>query len=372
MVAIPVLGQLADEYGRKPLLLLIVSTAIFPSAILAIDESKGFVYAYYVLRMISHIMSQGSIFCISAAYAADILDGRSRAAAFGWMHGILSLSHVLGNFLARLLPGTYIFEVSVALLIIAPMYMIIFLTETVKLTPNLNQHLRWSSKAYKLVQDRYSSMRYALHVVTSSSTLKCICLVSFFYDMGMSGISSVLMYYLKSAFDFNKNQFSEILMMVGVGSIITQMLVFPLVNPLVGERVVLRIALLASITYALLYGLAWASWVPYFGALFRMIYILERPSTNAIVSKASSASDQGKTQGLVAGAEAIGSFLAPLVMSPLTSWFLSSNAPFNCKGFSLICAAFALAMAFYFAWILPEAPSTQEENGESVEAPLLA
>ncbi|WMV53619.1 hypothetical protein MTR67_047004 [Solanum verrucosum] len=382
MVAIPVLGQLADEYGRKPLLLLIVSTAIFPSAILAIDESKGFVYAYYVLRMISHIMSQGSIFCISAAYAADILDGRSRAAAFGWMHGILSLSHVLGNFLARLLPGTYIFEaclvifqVSVALLIIAPMYMIIFLTETVKLTPNLNQHLRWSSKAYKLVQDRYSSMRYALHVVTSSSTLKCICLVSFFYDMGMSGISSVLMYYLKSAFDFNKNQFSEILMMVGVGSIITQMLVFPLVNPLVGERVVLRIALLASITYALLYGLAWASWV----CALLWCFISDdlytrapRPSTNAIVSKASSASDQGKTQGLVAGAEAIGSFLAPLVMSPLTSWFLSSNAPFNCKGFSLICAAFALAMAFYFAWILPEAPSTQEENGESVEAPLLA
>ncbi|KAK4367152.1 hypothetical protein RND71_015032 [Anisodus tanguticus] len=284
MVVIPVLGQLADEYGRKPLLLLIVSTAIFPSAILAIDESKGFVYAYYVLRIISHIMSQGSIFCISAAYAADILDGRSRAAAFGWMHGILSLSHVLGNLIACLLPGTYIFEAS---------------------------------------------------------------------------------------FDFDKNQFSEILLMVGVGSIITQMLFFPLANRLVGERVVLRIALLASITYALLYGLAWTSWVPYFGALFRMVYLLERPSTNAIVSKASSSSDQAKTQGF-AGAESIGSFLAPLVMSPLTSWFLSSNAPFNYKGFSLICAAFALAMAFYFAWILPEAPSAQEENAESMEAPLLA
>ncbi|KAF3676992.1 putative hippocampus abundant transcript-like protein 1-like [Capsicum annuum] len=134
----------------------------------------------------------------------------------------------------------------------------------------------------------------------------------------------LLIYYLKLAFDFNKNQLSEILMMVGVGSIITQ---------------------------ALLYGLAWASWI------------------NAIVSKASSSSDQGKTQGLVAGAEAIGSFLVPLVMSPLTSWFLSSNAPFNCKGFSLVCAAFALVMAFSFAWILPPA---QEENVESLEAPLIA
>ncbi|PHU00195.1 hypothetical protein BC332_29982 [Capsicum chinense] len=123
----------------------------------------------------------------------------------------------------------------------------------------------------------------------------------------------LLIYYLKLAFDFNKNQLSEILMMVGVGSIITQI--------------------------------------------------------NAIVSKASSSSDQGKTQGLAAGAEAVGSFLVPLVMSPLSSWFLSSNAPFNCKGFSLVCAAFALVMAFYFAWILPPA---QEENAESVEAPLIA
>ncbi|KAF3669849.1 putative hippocampus abundant transcript-like protein 1-like [Capsicum annuum] len=144
------------------------------------------------------------------------------------------------------------------------------------------------------------------------------------FVLSRSSMTWECLYYLKLAFDFNKNQLSEILMMVGVGSIITQ---------------------------ALLYGLAWASWI------------------NAIVSKASSSSDQGKTQGLVAGAEAIGSFLVPLVMSPLTSWFLSSNAPFNCKGFSLVCAAFALVMAFSFAWILPPA---QEENVESLEAPLIA
>lgn len=41
----------------------------FPTALLAIDQSRESVYAYYVLRTISYIISQGSIFCIAVAYA---------------------------------------------------------------------------------------------------------------------------------------------------------------------------------------------------------------------------------------------------------------------------------------------------------------
>lgn len=44
------------------------TSCVLVSAVLAWNKSKGFVYAYYVLRTISYILSQGSIFCISVAY----------------------------------------------------------------------------------------------------------------------------------------------------------------------------------------------------------------------------------------------------------------------------------------------------------------
>jgi MFS family permease len=37
MVVIPLLGQLADEYGRKPLLLITVSTSMFPFGMFHIE-----------------------------------------------------------------------------------------------------------------------------------------------------------------------------------------------------------------------------------------------------------------------------------------------------------------------------------------------
>ncbi|KAL3523645.1 hypothetical protein ACH5RR_016479 [Cinchona calisaya] len=374
MVAIPVLGQLSDDYGRKPLFLVTVSTSVVPFTLLAINKSRGFVYASYVVNIIC-LVFEGSIFCITAAYLADVLDDNKKAAGFSWMMGLFSASHVLANVLARFLPGDYIFEVSVAMFIFCPVYMTLFLAETVTPAPKVDQCLPYSKKAFKIVQEQYNSMRYAANVVISSPTLKCISLVLFFYELGMAGVNNTLLYYLKAAFGFDKNQFSEILMVVGIGSIISQLLGLPSITPLVGEKVVLCTALLSSAVYALLYGLAWAPWVPYFTASLGVVNVLVKPSSFALISRASSSTDQGKAQGFILGVESIALLLSPLGMTTLTNLFLSSNAPFNCKGFSFVCASFAVAISLCFASMLK--PNLLNKKSEvdaetNVEAPLLS
>ncbi|XP_031268715.1 hippocampus abundant transcript-like protein 1 isoform X2 [Pistacia vera] len=358
MVVLPLLGQLADEYGRKPLLILTVSTTIIPFTLLAINESKDFVYAYYALRTISYIISQGSIFCIAVAYAADFVSDSKRAAAFSWITGLFSASHVLGNLLALLLPENCIFPVC-------------YCFKFIESAPRRHQESTFLQKVVMVLKNRYKSMRDAALIVVGSPTLRGISFVSFFYELGMSGITTVLFYYLKAVFGFSKDQFSEILMMVGVGSIVSQLVVLPLLNPLVGEKVILCIALLASIAYALFYGLAWASWVPYLSASFGVIYVLVKPSTYTIISKATSLNNQGKAQGFIAGVQSIASLLSPLAMSPLTSWFLSSDTPFNCKGFSIVVASICMMIALCYAFTLRTEDNSGSDKEEDIETPLL-
>uniref|UniRef100_A0A803L0H1 Major facilitator superfamily (MFS) profile domain-containing protein n=1 Tax=Chenopodium quinoa TaxID=63459 RepID=A0A803L0H1_CHEQI len=310
---LPILCELSDEYGRKPLLLLTMSTSIFPIVLLAINKSRAFIYAYFALRCLSYILSLRSVFCIAIAYA-----------------------------------------LSIPLLIMSPLFIQLFVAETARRAPMTKQSL-WSI-FFKSIRERYSSIKCAAAVIFTKPNLRGIYLVSFFYEFGMSGISSVLLFYMKDALKLNGSKVSETLMIVQVGSVCSQMLIVPVINTLTGEKAILSMGLLASVTYAFFYSMAWATWLPYISVSLGLAYGFVKPSICAIISRASSSNDQGRAQGFLAAVDSIAGFVSPLIMTPLTQWFLSNKAPFDCKGFSLICAAFVMMVALFVA--MPLKPET--------------
>lgn len=120
------------------------------------------------------------------------MEVNKRAGVFGWIMGLFSASHVMGNFLARFLPERYIFEVcmkyhfainldiiykvicecslsqvSIALLIFCPVYIHFYLAETVILSPRGNESSPFMDVVANAVKGQYKSMRYAANMVFS-------------------------------------------------------------------------------------------------------------------------------------------------------------------------------------------------------------
>ncbi|KAB1225377.1 hypothetical protein CJ030_MR1G015683 [Morella rubra] len=81
--------------GTSPLGMCWAPKAQYP--LLAWNQSRGFVYAYYVLRTISYILSQGSIFSIAVAYAEKMRELQEQTISDGRSYTDIDILHqVLG------------------------------------------------------------------------------------------------------------------------------------------------------------------------------------------------------------------------------------------------------------------------------------
>ncbi|KAJ7538828.1 hypothetical protein O6H91_11G064600 [Diphasiastrum complanatum] len=349
MVVTPILGYLSDEYGRKPLLMVPLVAAVLPMAVLAYSRTKTYVYIFFILRTIVAMFSEGSLTCLALAYVGDTVEERFRAPAVGIMTASLSSGFVTGVIFARVLPESQVFKIAAAMLAISALYLKVFLVEINYCLPASNQasgeQKSLSLKLRASLSRSTLSITETLQIVQRNKILMQVSFITFVSNLGEAGVQSSLLYYLKATFNFGKDQFADLMLIAGIVAVFSQLAVMPVLIHILGEKSVLCLGLFAAFTNALLYGIAWAPWVPYLAASLGVFSIFVFPCTGSIVSKAAGPEEQGKLQGFVASVRSLSSIISPLAMSPLTALFLSDHAPFHCPGFSLICAALAMLVA---------------------------
>lgn len=368
LVMMPLIGNLSDHYGRKLLLTFPMMLAIFPAVILAYSRDKEFFYAYYVLKTLTSMVCEGAVLCLAHAYLADNVPDNRRASMFGILSGISSCSFVTGNLLTRFLPSVgLVFQVSAAVAMVSVVYMRIFLPES-NMEANV---IAISSKEETnneclLEKGRINSRRpfrttLSLHdsisLLRNSTKFSQAAIVAFFSMLGELGLLSAAMYYLKAEFHFDKDQFAELLIITGIAGIISQMILMPFLSRLINEEKLLAIGLASSCVYFFLIAIASASWVIYLASALQILAVFVTPSLRTIVSKQAGPTEQGKAQGCITGLNSLAGIISPLVFSPLTALFLSDHAPFHFPGFSIICAALTVMIAFIQSILMKAGPA---------------
>ncbi len=94
----PVVGNLSDAFGRRPLLLLAVGGLAIDYVLSAWAPTLGWIYAG---RLIAGLC--GASFVIANAYIADITEPEDRAGAFGMMGAAFGMGFVIGPAIGGLL-----------------------------------------------------------------------------------------------------------------------------------------------------------------------------------------------------------------------------------------------------------------------------
>ncbi|KAJ6386121.1 hypothetical protein OIU77_029146 [Salix suchowensis] len=376
VVMMPLIGNLSDQYGRKALLTLPMTLSIIPSAILAYSRTTSFFYAYYVLRTLTAMICEGSINCLAFAYVADNVLERQRTSVFGILSGITAAAFVCGTLAARFLSTAMTFQVSALVAMLAAVYMRIFLQESLPNSENLAQPILKSGQddhsqdggdlpMKPMVSKKIPSIQAITSLLRSSVTFSQAAIVAFFNSLSFGGLQASLMYYLKARFHFSKNQYAELMILLGVSGMASQLLFMPFVAPRVAEEKLLAIGLLGGIANALLYSVAWSAWVPYASTIFSVFEVFVTPCLRSIVSKQIGPNEQGKAQGCMSGIISLANIISPLVYSPLTALFLSEDAPFNFPGFIFLCIGFSTMIAFFQSILIRAVPPISSHKSSS-------
>ena len=99
-VCAPILGNLSDKYGRRPVLLLSLLGFGIDYLFLALAPSYGWLF---VGRIIAGIT--GASFTTASAYIADISTNETRAKNFGMIGAAFGLGFIIGPAIGGLLSG---------------------------------------------------------------------------------------------------------------------------------------------------------------------------------------------------------------------------------------------------------------------------
>lgn len=327
--AAPVLGNLSDRFGRRPVLLIALAGLAVDYLLLAIAHTLPLIF---IGRVLSGAF--GGSYAPAQAAIADITPPDQRARRFGLVSAAFGVGFVLGPALGGLLGSLgdrAPFYAASALAALNFVYGLTIFPET--LAPERRRGFDW----------RRANPFGALAAARAAPGMVGVSVVLIFWQIASLVYPLTWAFYGIARFGWSNLMIGASLAAVGVVIAASQM---TLIGPAVrrfGERDAATIGLLSAVTGFVLYAFITETWAAFAALLFIAGQSLVQPSLMAMLSRRATAETQGEVQGIAAMALGIGSIVAPLVLTKVMADNTYDGAPLWRSGAAfLVAAGFAL------------------------------
>lgn len=333
-ISAPILGNLSDRFGRRPVLIVALAGLTLDHLALAVADSIALIF---IARVIMGMF--GGSYGAAQAAMADVTLPENRARNFGYVSAAFGVGFVAGPALGGLLStlgDRAPFYAAALMAGINLVYGLIFFPETLKVE---NRRAFSWRRANPL--GAWEAARAAPGMLPAAIVLLLWQIASLVYPMTWS-------FFAIAQFGWSDRMIGLSLAAVGVVIAISQVFITGPAVKRFGERDAATIGLIAAISGFLAYAFVTSTFVAFAVMVFIALQSLVQPSLMAMLSRRATPETQGEVQGISAMTMGIGNMIAPLVLTGPMAYFTGSAALIHFPGAAFIIAAvfglIALAM----------------------------
>jgi MFS transporter, DHA1 family, tetracycline resistance protein len=333
----PVIGNLSDKFGRRPIILISLFGFALDYLLLAFAPT---VFWLFIGRIISGIT--GASITTASAYIADVSTPENRAKNFGMIGAAFGLGFIIGPVIGGFLGhyGSRIpFFAAAALCLLNFLYGYIILPESLTLDRR---------RAFDI---RRANPIGAIQNLQKHPSLIGLMLAVFLLYVGSHAVQSNWSYYTMYRFNWNEKMVGLSLGLIGLLVGIVQGVLIRWINPRLGNEKSIFVGLALYSIGMLLFAMADQSWMMFVFLIPYCLGGIAGPAIQAIIASKVDPSEQGEIQGTMTSLISASTIIGPPMMSTVFYFFTHKEAPFLFAGapFVLGCILMLLSTVVVYS-----------------------
>lgn len=344
----PIIGNLSDKFGRRPILLFSLLGFGIDYLFLAFAPTIGLLF---LGRIISGIT--GASFTTASAYIADISTDEDRAQNFGMIGAAFGLGFIIGPVIGGLL-GQYgvrlpfLFAAGLALLNATYGYFV--LPESLDMEHR--RKFEWR-RANPLGSLRQLNKYPAIGGLIGSLVLVYIA---------AHAVQSTWTFVNIEKFKWSESLMGYSLGVVGILVAIVQGVLIRYINPKLGNEKSVYLGLALYALGLLLFSFATHTWMMFVFLIPYCFGGICGPALQSIISGEIPKNEQGELQGSLTSLMSVTSIFGPLIMAFLFSYFTKASAPVYFPGAPFLLGSLLMLSSAIIAYYTLRNRKSEAQN----------
>lgn len=332
----PIIGNLSDKFGRRPIILVSLFAFGLDYILLALAPTITWLFIGRIIAGIS-----GASITTASAYIADVSTPENRAKNFGMIGAAFGLGFIIGPVIGGLL-GQY--GSRVPFYAAAVLCMLNFLYGYFILPESLSKDNR---REFSL--KRANPIGAFLNLKRYPQLIGLVISIFLLYTAAHA-VHSNWSYYTIYKFNWDEKMIGISLGAIGLLVGLVQGVLIRWVNPKLGNEKSIYVGMALYTFGMILFALATESWMLFVFLIPYCLGGIAGPAMQSVISGQVPANEQGEIQGTLSSLMSASAIVGPPMMSTVFYYFTHKEAPFQFAGAPFVLGAFLMLLSTIIAY----------------------